>query len=241
MSLAWPWILATLALALSGLTMALWLAQRRPANSGKLPTEWPLAARPVFSSDERRTYRHLRQALPGYMLLAKLPLVRFCQPSDPEMVRQWYRLLGSAQVAFAVCTPQGRVLLAVDLESQRKPSPRGERALEIKRRALAACDIAYERWQADRLPSPSALIESLPPLPGIHPASQGQGKGEAPQHDPGFSVQSIWRDSGQFRSSTFDTELSAFGLPALGRAEARGNPDDIVGIVVDTPPAALRH
>jgi Protein of unknown function (DUF2726) len=242
MSIAWPWIFATLALALVGIALALWLAQRRSGDTAKLPQEWPLSARPVFSSDERRAYRHLHQVLPEHLLLAKLPLTRFCQPTNPDTAREWFRLLGSAQISFAVCTPQGRVLMAIDLESRRTPSPRGARTQEIKRRALMACDIPYERWNTDHLPSAATLHERLLPHSGATASRLGEGTpSQSSQSDAAVSVQSMWRDSGYFKSSTFDADMSAFGLPALGRAEARGSPDDIVGIVVDTPPPVLRH
>ena len=57
----------------------------------------------------------LREALPHHIVLSKLPLVRFCQPNDPQQVRFWYELLGSLNVTFAVCSANGRVLAAIDL------------------------------------------------------------------------------------------------------------------------------
>jgi hypothetical protein len=76
-----PWIIALIAVAVLAPTVV-WLAlrPRQPAKAKPLPTEWSLSARPVFSSDERRVYRQLREALPHHIVLSKLPLVRFCQP-----------------------------------------------------------------------------------------------------------------------------------------------------------------
>ena len=83
-----------------------------------------MTARPVFSTDERRVYRQLREALPHHIVLAKLPLVRFSQPTDQEQVRYWYALLGSIDVTFAVCSANGRVLAAIDLDNDRAGSRR---------------------------------------------------------------------------------------------------------------------
>jgi len=69
-----PWIVVTVALPLA--LVALWLA-RRPRRPPPLPTDWALSARPVFSTDERRVYKLLREALPHHIVLSKLPLVRF--------------------------------------------------------------------------------------------------------------------------------------------------------------------
>src|SRR5437879_6419362 len=97
-----PWIVALAALAAVLLVLLVWLRRPRgPAAPAPLPTEWALTARPVFSTDERRVYRLLREALPHHIVLSKLPLVRFCQPTDPNEVRYWYDLLGSNHVAFA--------------------------------------------------------------------------------------------------------------------------------------------
>ena len=96
-----PWIVLTAVLVLALITLGIWaLRPRRMAPVAPLPTEWALTARPVFSTDERRVYRLLREALPHHIVLAKLPLVRFCQPADPSEVRYWYDLLGASHVAF---------------------------------------------------------------------------------------------------------------------------------------------
>ena len=79
------WILALAAIAgIVGLAVLV-LRRSGGASSTKsvdLPTEWPLTQRPIFSPEERALYRQLRTALPHHTILAKLPLVRFCQPED---------------------------------------------------------------------------------------------------------------------------------------------------------------
>ena len=104
------WI-AALAVCVLGLAISLVWALRRPAYANKgLPGEWSLTARPVFTADERRVFRLLREALPHHIVLSKLPLVRFCQPTEAKEVRYWIDLLGASHVTFAVCSPNGRVL-----------------------------------------------------------------------------------------------------------------------------------
>ncbi|MFX8258238.1 hypothetical protein ABTL23_19745, partial [Acinetobacter baumannii] len=58
------WI-AALAVCVLGLVISLVWALRRPARASQgLPAEWSLTARPVFTADERRVFRLLREALP---------------------------------------------------------------------------------------------------------------------------------------------------------------------------------
>ncbi len=153
------WI-AALAVCVLGLAISLVWALRRPAYANKgLPAEWSLTARPVFTTDERRVFRLLREALPHHVVLSKLPLVRFCQPTEAKEVRYWFDLLGASHVTFAVCSPNGRVLAAVDLEGERGVTPR---SLQIKHAVLSACRVRYLRCAPDHLPSVAELQLLVP-------------------------------------------------------------------------------
>jgi hypothetical protein len=153
------WI-AALAVCVLGLAVSLIWALRRPAHASKgLPAEWSLTARPVFTTDERRVFRLLREALPHHVVLSKLPLVRFCQPTEAKEVRYWFDLLGAAHVTFAICSPNGRVLAAIDLEGERGVTPR---SLQIKHAVLSACRVRYLRCAMDQLPSVAELQLLVP-------------------------------------------------------------------------------
>ena len=85
--------------------------------------------------------------------------MRFCQPNDPGEVRYWYELLGSINVTFAVCSANGRVLAAIDLDTDRSNS---RRALQIKQSVLGACRVRYLRCAIDNLPSAGELQLLVP-------------------------------------------------------------------------------
>src|SRR6195952_449713 len=169
-----PWIVALVALALLVAMLGIWAFQRKPKKAAVLPTEWALAARPVFSTDERRVYRLLREALPHHIVLSKLPLVRFCQPTDPTEVRFWFDLLGSSHVTFAVCSANGRVLAALDLDTDRGNS---RRVMQIKQSVLSACRVRYLRCPVDQLPS-VAELQLL--VPSSSAAARGPQPAQAP-------------------------------------------------------------
>jgi hypothetical protein len=248
-----PWVLAALSLALFAGAAVLWLLQQRKPHVQPLPTEWTLTSRPVFSTDERRVYRQLREALPHHIVLSKLPLVRFCQPTDPQEVRYWYDLLGSTHVTFAVCSANGRVLAAIDLEGERGSS---RRTLQIKQAVLAACRVRYLRCPPDHLPS-------VPELQLLVPQSGASARG--PQPAPTVSQArdalagavasrrreraTLWQDSGSMHDSFFGVEGrgdSIAGGLGISRSGIRyrdltSAPDDVGGVVVDTPIPQLRH
>ena len=270
---SFPWalpsaaVLTTVAVVVGGFLTFLLMRTRKPPKPKPLPTDWALTGRPVFSTDERRIYRLLREALPHHIILSKLPLVRFCQPTDPSEVRYWYELLGSNHVTFAVCSANGRVLAAIDLDAERGNS---HRIQQIKQSVLAACRVRYLRCPADHLPS-VAELQLLVPHSGA--ASR------APQAMPSHTLHqarstlantvahrraertALWQDSTLFQDSFFapDSRLDAFtsdfaglsdrpssliGPDSVGRSSVLPDErDDVGGVVVDNPPPSsnARH
>jgi hypothetical protein len=164
-----PWLLAgaslTAFIALLGwVVFTQFWAPRRP-----LPQRWDLSPRPVFSHYERRLFKHLRHALPEHVILAKVPLVRICQPGNPGRVRFWFELLGTAHVGFLVCSPAGRVLAAMDLDDGR---PTAARAQQIKEHVLRACHLPYLRCLPGHWPSHSELQRMVPAAPALVAAAR---------------------------------------------------------------------
>ena len=248
-----PWVLVSIALVLLAAAGSLWVYTRRKPEVKPLPTEWTLAPRPVFSTDERRVYRQLREALPHHIVLSKLPLVRFCQPTDPSEVRFWYELLGALHVTFAICSANGRVLAAIDLETDRGNSRRTQ---QIKQAVLAACRVRYLRCPIDHLPSVPELQllvpHSVAPTRGPQPAptmSQAREHLTSTVATRRRERTTLWQDSGFFQDSFFgadtrsgETTSEFGGLRSRhgGLAPPAGEPGDIGGIVVDGPPP-VRH
>lgn len=246
--IAWTPALVAAALALAAAVMALllWLRQRSTPGIQPLPTEWALSPRPVFSSDERRLYRQLREALPQHVVLAKLPLVRFCQPLDPRRVRYWYELLAGSHVAFAICSASGRVLAALDIETERSSSRRTQ---IIKRSVLEACRVRYLRCAPGELPT-VADLQGLLPLPVLtatmaaaapSPVVQSRERLSSTVASRRQSRQTThWPDStfadSQFRDSSFTESRYSSLLPTadpLVRDSTSGGVG--VGVVVDGP------
>jgi Protein of unknown function (DUF2726) len=253
-----PWIVALITLALLVLVLGTWMFRRKPPKSAALPTEWALTARPVFSTDERRVYRLLREALPHHIVLSKLPLVRFCQPTDPNEVRYWFDLLGTSHVTFAVCSANGRVLAAIDLDTDRGNS---RRAMQIKQSVLSACRVRYLRCPVDQLPSvaelqllvPSASAQARGPQPA--PAAPPPPKNLHQARDTLANTvasrraerTALWQDSTVFQDSFFapdsrdgfgSSEFSPLAVEKPQRASQRRPEGRSLGDV-DTQPGEM--
>lgn len=242
-----PWIIAIASAALLAVAVTLWALRQRKSEPAPLPEEWALTARPVFSSDERRVYRQLREALPHHIVLSKLPLVRFCQPTDPQQVRYWYELLGATHVGFAICSANGRVLAAIDIDTERGNS---RRALQIKQKVLAACRVRYLRCPVDHLPSVPELQLLVPhQMPAARAPQAASSMGPAPgvEGSPRRRGQrALWQDSGFFHDSFFGTDSrlggdtsapSAFGgfMRGVSMRETTDDGDAVAGVVVGSP------
>jgi len=258
-----PWIIALAAVALlaSMSTLLLFRPKKRSNKLPPLPTEWGLAPRPIFSTDERRVYRLLREALPHHVVLSKLPMVRFCQPTDPAQVRFWYDLLGAIHVTFAVCSANGRVLAAIDLDNERGGS---RRTIQIKQSVLSACRVRYLRCPVDNLPTVGEL-QMLVPQSGL----ASRGPMQAPTHalhqardtlsntvaHRRAERTALWQDSSLFQDSFFAPEsrrdslgnsvfasLARPGRGYISAAERRRGEgparEEIAGVVVEDPAEA---
>lgn len=233
-----PWIIALAAVALlaSMSTVLLMRARRRPRPPQPLPTEWALSPRPVFSSDERRVYRLLREALPHHAVLAKLPMIRFCQAIDPAQTRYWYELLGTLHITFVVCSANGRVLAAIDLDTERGSS---RRAMQIKQSVLGACRVRYLRCPVDNPPTiaelqllvPQSGLAARGPLATPRPFNQARDTLTNTVASRRAERSALWQDSTNFQDSFFAPEnrLDGFAnsdFEPLTRASARRPADD---------------
>jgi hypothetical protein len=264
MSSLYIWVTVVPVLLLAALVGAWWaLRPGREAAEPDLPPSWPLLPRPVLNAEERRVFRILQDAYPHHTLMAKLPLVRFCQPEDPAQVRPWYRLIGSASVTFAVCSPSSRVLAAIDLETDHTPSGRSQR---IKQEVLSACRVRYLRCTPERLPSAAELQLLVPhsaagmrgpqPAPGTtRPGAEAQP--EVPSLVERRGRKPLWRDPGFMQESYHGRQASSPEalrsiLPSMGedaslqrgsRAEVDLSQDlnEALGDGADVPPMSARH
>jgi hypothetical protein len=139
-------------------------------------------------------------------------LVRFSQPTNPDDVRYWYELLGAINVTFAVCSANGRVLAAIDLDTDRGNS---RRILQIKQSVLGACRIRYLRCPVDNLPTAAELQLLVPSSTAA--TARGPQPGVIPPRDLDDARDSLastvatrraqrsalWQDSSGFQDSFF--------------------------------------
>lgn len=160
--------LAVLAACSTLAVLALLIRQRRRAGvrrSGArrdaLDTvqDWKPEAARVLTIAERRAYDLLRSALPGFLVLAQVPLSRFVRVPARHSHAEWMQRVGSLSADLLVCNGGSRVLAVIDIRPAEQ-TERSRRRHERMTRVLKAAGIEVQVWSEDRLPS-AAEVRSL--------------------------------------------------------------------------------
>jgi Protein of unknown function (DUF2726) len=136
--------------ALLGIVIYSWLLRRAARERRRIPKRWPLSARLVASSEERKVWRWLAGAFYDHSVMIKMPVTRFTLPRTKEQGVHWYEILSSVYCTFTVVGVDGRVVGCVDVPNVRRIARRNQ---ILKETLLNQCGIAYLVIESVRLPS----------------------------------------------------------------------------------------
>ena len=91
--------------------------RRTPAARESLDTvqAWHPEAVRVLTIAERRAYDLLRNSLPGFLVLAQVPLSRFLRVPTRHSHAEWMHRAGSLSADLLVCDAGSRVLAVIDI------------------------------------------------------------------------------------------------------------------------------
>ena len=161
--------------------LALLIWQRRAQAGARRPNshrdaldtvqDWKPEAARVLTIAERRAYDLLRNALPGFLVLAQVPLSRFLRVPTRHSHAEWMQRVGSLSADLLVCNGGSRVLAVIDIRPADQ-TERSRRRHERMARVLKAAGIEVQVWDEDRLPS-AAEVRTL--LGNVLERSAGTG------------------------------------------------------------------
>lgn len=176
--------MASLGIVLLMLILALaaaWLMLRGRSNKNTAQDDgdrldtvaaWPPKTTRVLTTSERLAYGTLVRALPGYMVLAQVPLARFLKVPTRHSYSEWLRRLGNQCADLVVCDMASEVIAVVNVQGPAgQTSERGRKRLNRMARVLKAADIPLHVWTDNALPSVDAARETLMPKPAATPAT----------------------------------------------------------------------
>jgi hypothetical protein len=173
-------ILISVVALLCALPLVWWLARKQgPTIRPEMPAErldtlagWPPEPTRILRSSERLAFSTLKLALPGYLILAQVPLARFLTVPKRNSYAEWMRRLGNQCVDFVVCDVTSQVIAVVEV---RPPIDLLDEKVRVRldrvARALKAARIPLHVWNEEKLPSIEAAREKLlPNVPAVPPS-----------------------------------------------------------------------
>lgn len=174
-----PYLISVLAL-FCALPLVWWLARRQggterqeaPAERLDTLAGWPPEPTRILRSSERLAFSTLKLALPGYLILAQIPIARFLTVPKRNSYAEWMRRLGNQCVDFVICDVTSQVVGVVEVRPPIEQIDERVRArLDRVGRALKAAHIPLHVWNEDKLPTIEAAREKiLPNAPAVPPS-----------------------------------------------------------------------
>jgi hypothetical protein len=172
-----PFYLMSLVAVLCAIALIWWLARRQgPVERPEQPAErldtlagWPPEPTRVLRSTERLAFSTLKLALPGYMILAQVPISRFLAVPKRNSYAEWMRRIGSQCVDFVICDVTSQVVGVVEVRPPGDPlNDRLRARLDRVARSLKAANIPLHVWNEEKLPTIEAAREKiLPNAPAV--------------------------------------------------------------------------
>ncbi len=172
-----PFYLMSIVAVLCAVALVWWLARRQgPIERPEQPAErldtlagWPPEPTRVLRPAERLAFSTLKLALPGYMILAQVPIARFLTVPKRNSYAEWMRRIGSQCVDFVICDVTSQVVGVVEV---RPPGDPLNDRLRIRQdrlaRSLKAALIPLHVWNEEKLPTIEAAREKiLPNAPAV--------------------------------------------------------------------------
>ena len=114
--------------------------------------DWPPQSVRVLTVAERESYNLLRTSLPGFMVLAQVPLSRFVRVPTRHSYNDWMQRVGNLSADLLLCDSGSRVLAVVDVRSADE-TERARRRHERMARVLKAAGIKVYTWRDNALPT----------------------------------------------------------------------------------------
>ena len=144
-------------------------AQQRDQDREALDTvaAWPPQAVRVLTVNERQAYELLRRAMPGFLVLAQVPLSRFLRVPTRNSYTDWIQRVGLISADLLLCDARSRVLAVIDIRSGQETA-RAVRRHQRMVRVLTSAGVPVLTWKEGMLPSLAEMRVQLTPLVGAH-------------------------------------------------------------------------
>jgi len=133
---------------------------------------WPPEASRILTINERQAYDLLKRAMPGFLVLAQVPLSRFIRVPSRHSYAEWLARVGSLSADLLLCDAGSKVLAVIDIRAQQE-SERARRRHVRMARVLRSAGVHVFDWREGELPSASEVRHVMARLVGAKVDSAG--------------------------------------------------------------------
>jgi hypothetical protein len=154
--------------------------QRQQREALDTVADWPPEAARVLSITERQAHELLKRAMPGFLVLAQVPLSRFVRVPMRHSYGDWLQRVGSLSADLLLCDAGSRVLAVIDIRATQE-TERSRRRHERMARVLRAAGIQVHTWREGDLPALAEVRMAMSHLVGAAaPANRFSTSGPMP-------------------------------------------------------------
>lgn len=126
---------------------------------------WPPEPVRVLSITERQAHELLKRAMPGFLVLAQVPLARFIRVPARRSYGEWLQRVGSLSADLLLCDSGSKVLAVIDVRAAQE-TERSRKRHERMGRVLKAAGIQVCVWREGELPTASQVRSAMAALVG---------------------------------------------------------------------------
>jgi len=140
---------------------------------------WPPEASRILTINERQAYDLLKRAMPGFLVLAQVPLSRFIRVPSRHSYAEWLSRVGSLSADLLLCDAGSKVLAVIDIRAQQE-SERARRRHERMARVLRSAGVHVFDWREGELPSATEVRHVMARLVGAKVENNGKATTSRP-------------------------------------------------------------
>jgi Protein of unknown function (DUF2726) len=134
---------------------------------------WPPEASRILTINERQAYDLLKRSMPGFLVLAQVPLSRFIRVPSRHSYADWLARVGSLSADLLLCDAGSKVLAVIDIRAQQE-SDRARRRHERMARVLRSAGVHVFDWREGELPSSTEVRHVMARLVGAKVEATGK-------------------------------------------------------------------
>ena len=138
------------------------LKARQRSRMTALKQRWPLEPKRYLLTDrERALFQRLRDALPGYVVLAQVQVVQLLAFERGRRTQGIFNRICQLSVDFVILRPDMSIVAAIELDDATHARIDRREADARKTHALHSAGIQLIRWNAKTLPDVSAIATAF--------------------------------------------------------------------------------